>query len=329
MDQFDRGRHPERSKILPTASGPIGEDDRMTEPNLLHAAVDELYSSPMTEFTGRRKALAAAARQAGEKDAATAIGALRKPTLSADTLNRLVRAAPDEVDELLTLGADLRQAEKSLDGPALRELSGRRKALVADLTRLAFDITEQLNPSPSIRDEVVATLNAALADEQVADRLVSGALVTQARWDGFGSTSLPELAAVLPLRRPRTPPSSRPQRPRPAPPAPPRPAPEPDRTPDRKLDRAARERKAAQDRTRREAQKRIAAARQEADDAAREAADAAAELIAVDQRIDELTTELTEQRRRLAAAQKRSRSADIRKRAAQLALTRAGGDRSD
>jgi len=171
----------------------------MTGPSLLQNAVDELYSHPMSEFTGRRKALAAAAKKAGDREISAQIAALRKPTVAADTVNRLVRAAADEVGELLDLGVQLREAEKALNGPELRELSAKRRHLVSDLARLAFDITEQAAPSASVREEVTSTLNAALADENIADMLLSGALVTQARWDGFGSTSLPELAVVLPL----------------------------------------------------------------------------------------------------------------------------------
>ena len=182
-----------------------GKNEPVTSPSLLQAAVDELYSEPLAEFTARRKTLAAAAKKAGDRVAAMAIGALRKPTLSADTVNRLVRHAPREVDELLQLGTELRTAEKALDAAELRRLGDRRRRLVGDLTQLAFDITEQSSPSGAVRDEVTATLNAALADEEVAQRLVSGALVTQARWDGFGSTQLPELAASIPLAPPRRP----------------------------------------------------------------------------------------------------------------------------
>ena len=134
----------------------------MSGPSLLQAAVDELYSSPMAEFTARRKALAAAARKSGERETAGEIAGLRKPTVSADTLNRLVRVAPDEVGELLDLGAELRAAEKALDGPALRELSTKRRHLVGELANLAFEITDQQSPSAAVRDEVTATLNAAL-----------------------------------------------------------------------------------------------------------------------------------------------------------------------
>ena len=175
------------------------QDDPVTGPSSLRTAVDELYSNPMSEFTARRKTLAAAAKKAGDTEAAAHILGLRKPTLAADTVNRLVRVARTEIDELLVLGSRLREAEKALNGPEMRKLSGRRRQLVNDLTRLAFDITDQPAPSASVREGVISTLNAALADEDIADMLLSGALVTQARWDGFGATSLPELATVLPL----------------------------------------------------------------------------------------------------------------------------------
>lgn len=175
------------------------QDEPVTGPSSLRTAVDELYSNPMSEFTARRKTLAAAAKKAGDTEAAAHILGLRKPTLAADTVNRLVRVARTEIDELLVLGSRLREAEKALNGPEMRKLSGRRRQLVNDLTRLAFDITDQPAPSASVREGVISTLNAALADEDIADMLLSGALVTQARWDGFGATSLPELATVLPL----------------------------------------------------------------------------------------------------------------------------------
>lgn len=175
------------------------QDEPVTGPSSLRTAVDELYSNPMSDFTARRKTLAAAAKKAGDTEAAAHILGLRKPTLAADTVNRLVRVARTEIDELLVLGSRLREAEKALNGPEMRKLSGRRRQLVNDLTRLAFDITDQPAPSASVREGVISTLNAALADEDIADMLLSGALVTQARWDGFGATSLPELATVLPL----------------------------------------------------------------------------------------------------------------------------------
>lgn len=328
--------------------------------------MEELYSSPMPEFTVRRKTLAAAAKKAGDKDLAVQIAGLRKPTVAADTVNRLVRAAPDEVEELLALGAELRKAEQALNGPAMRELSGKRRQLVNDLTRLAFEITDQSAPSAAIREEVSSTLNAALADENIADMLMSGALVTQARWDGFGSTSLPELAAVLPLDPNRRRKSARPETTGPDGPddakpkakaaatvsearAVPKTPIEPDQGRATKAAKAQAERaeaqaeraeaeraKAAQEAKNREERERAAAeqsrrleaARSEAR-AAQDAADRAhSELQDIDRRISELNVQLAHQRKLLAQAQRTVREADSRQRAAQLALTRAGGSAS-
>lgn len=332
----------------------------VTGPSLLQAAVEELYSRPMAEFVARRTALAAAARKAGDRPAAAQIAGLRKPTLSADTLNRLVRTAPEEVDELLKLGADLRAAEKALDASALRELSAKRRALVNDLTQLAFDITDQAAPSASVRDELTATLNAALADEAVAERLTSGAMVTQARWDGFGSASLPELATLLPLRPRRPPPAGR----QPAaqlPPAQPSPVKEPpakrpaarqarpsatapaastpaantgqENTPeendsaknDREASAAESQRAAARSRAARERTERMEAAHREAAEADAAAKAAAQALADIDRRISELSIQLAHERQLLTRAQQDVRAAETRRRASLLALTRAGG----
>ena len=322
-------------RLRRTARPAISQDELVTAPDL-HSAVEELYSSPAAEFTARRKALSASARSGGDRDLAVQIAALRKPTLSADTLNRLVRAAPEAVEELLDLGTALRSAEKALDAAALRELSGTRRSLVNDLAQLAFDITELAAPSSSTRDEVVATLNAALADEQVADRLMSGALVTQARWDGFGSTSLPELAAVIPMLRTRTPPADRtstgreePERPKPGTATP------QSRAAERKADDRRTAQQQAADRaavTRREAEdervRRLEAARREADEAEQAAAAAAQEVADIDRRIGELGLQLAHQRELLAQAQRTARSTENRRRAAHLALTRSGGSAS-
>ena len=327
-------------------------DGAVTDTDLLRDAVDELYSQPMPEFTARRRALAAAAKKAGEKEVAAQIGALRKPTLSADTVNRLVRAAPDKTDELLQLGVSLRAAEKALNGAALRELSGQRRRLVHDLAQLAFDLTDQPSPSASVREEVTSTLNAALADENILDMMMSGALVTQARWDGFGSTSLPELAAVLPLRpadrqRQTQRKADRTEQPdvpvtdttsttttttktTTAPAAGRRP---PDAATRAAVARAAESRRIAErqraDRARVEEQKqqRLELAQQESDEA-----DSAAELAqdtvdAIDRKLGELNMQLAHQRKLLDAAQQELRAAQQRRRSARLALTRAGGTR--
>jgi hypothetical protein len=128
----------------------------------------------------RRGELVARAREAGQPDAAKQIGALRKPTRSAWVVNRLVRADPEVTGRLAALAAELR--EPGLDGARIRELTTARARLVDELTRQALD---DLPAAPAgLREEVTATLDAALADPDVAANL--GTLVRAAHWAGFG-----------------------------------------------------------------------------------------------------------------------------------------------
>ncbi len=176
-------------------------------------AIDELYSIDPDDFMQRRAALATQAR-ASDKTAAKNIAALRKPTRSAYALNRLVRADPAPAQRLAELGGQLLAAQESLDGTKLRELSTLRRGLVEELADEAFEAAELRSPPPAVRDEVVSTLNAAVADESVLEQLRTGTLLRSARWDGFGFASPPELSVLRPTprRQPRATPPVTPAR---------------------------------------------------------------------------------------------------------------------
>jgi hypothetical protein len=149
----------------------------------LSEAIDELYSADPDEFTARRKDLATQARAAGDKAAAKEIAALAKPTRSAWLVNRLVRTDPSVPGRLAKIGDQLRAGEATLDGPAIRKLSVARRALVDALVRQAV---AESNASATLREEVTETLNAALADPEVATQVAAGTLVRAAHWAGFG-----------------------------------------------------------------------------------------------------------------------------------------------
>ena len=150
------------------------------------AAAAELYGADPEAFTERRKALAEAAKTAGDKSAATAIAALRKPTRAAWVANRLARADPGAPARLAALAAALRAAEQAKDGTRLRELSAERGALIDALTAQALASASVPDPSASLRDEVSATLTAALADPATAAEFAAGTLTKAAHWSGFG-----------------------------------------------------------------------------------------------------------------------------------------------
>lgn len=171
----------------------------MAEPGLQEAAIEELYGLDPAAFLDRRNELAAAAKESGDKEAAGQIAALRKPTQSAHALNMLVRSDPAQAEALVELSAEFRTAERSLDGAALRELTKQRRKLIDDLARQAFRAISTRSPSSGLREEVVSTLNAALADPGVAEQLCAGTLLRAARWDGFGSAGTPQLSVVRPV----------------------------------------------------------------------------------------------------------------------------------
>jgi hypothetical protein len=169
--------------------------DEETTDTVAHAT-DALYAAAPDDFMTLRAELATQARTSGDPIAAKSIAALRKPTVSASIVNRLVHDDPSSVERLADLSARLREAHDALDAAVLRDLSGERRALVGELTRAALDHAGQRNSSAAVRDEVIATFDAAVADPDVANRL--GRLTRSAHWSGFGFpvTGSPELTLV-------------------------------------------------------------------------------------------------------------------------------------
>jgi hypothetical protein len=151
--------------------------------DLLANAEAELYEADPDGFTERRQELVTSAREAGQAAVARQIAGLRKPTRSAWVVNRLVRADPQVADRLAALAAELR-AEPSMDGARIRELTAARGRLVDELTRQALQVSDLPAPPAALREEVTATLDAAIADPEVAANL--GTLVRAAHWAGFG-----------------------------------------------------------------------------------------------------------------------------------------------
>ncbi len=148
----------------------------------------ELYGLVPERFTAVRNARAKEARGAGDKALADAIGSLRRPSVSAWLVNLLARNAPRELDEFLSLADQLRAAQVSLAGDELRRLSGQRHRVVAALVREALRLADR-NDHPTgvaVEREVTSTLEAALADQEAADAVRSGRLMTALRYSGFG-----------------------------------------------------------------------------------------------------------------------------------------------
>ena len=154
----------------------------------LASAAEELYALSPGDFTAARDERVARARTSGNRDLARAIGALRRPAVSAWLVNQLVREAGDQVGELLALGESLRQAQKDLAGDQVRELSAQRRRLVAGLVAEAKRLAER-DGRPAglqVEREVEATLQAALADAGAAAAVRAGCLASPLSYAGLG-----------------------------------------------------------------------------------------------------------------------------------------------
>ncbi|WP_076262120.1 hypothetical protein [Intrasporangium flavum] len=169
----------------------------------LRAAVEELYAETPSRFTARRSELAAQAKDAGDKQLAAAVTALRKPTVAAWAVNHFVRTCRDEVDELRSFAELLREAQRTLDADQLRVLGrerSRRVDAVADrVAEEAASAGQRVGGGVAV--EVRDTLTALIADEDAEASVLTGALVKALSYSGFGSVDLEDALALEDLPR--------------------------------------------------------------------------------------------------------------------------------
>ncbi len=168
----------------------------MTRDALL-AEADDLFALPLDQFTAARDARAKALK--GEDAALAAqVKALRKPALAAWVVNLLVRREAGQADQVLTVGAALREAQASLDGAELRELTRQRRQLTAAVTTRARALAAEAGHrvTESVAEQVEATLTAAMLDEGAAAAVRTGLLVAPLRATGVDAV---DAAAALAL----------------------------------------------------------------------------------------------------------------------------------
>ncbi|QSB15429.1 hypothetical protein JQS43_03455 [Natronosporangium hydrolyticum] len=167
--------------------------------DVVSAAADRLYAVPPRRFVAERTAAAATARASGDRAAASAITKLRRPTVAAWLVNLLALRRPELVDGLVELAESLRGAQRRLDGAALRELAGQRRAavsaLVSEARTLAVAADRESAAGALPLGEVETTLHAALAEPAVAEQVRSGRLLKGVAPTGFGAAA-PRLRLV-------------------------------------------------------------------------------------------------------------------------------------
>lgn len=153
---------------------------------------EALYGLALGEFTSRRDARAKELK-AEDAELAKAVKALKKPSLAAWVLNLLVRREPDQVAQLVSVGAALRDAAESLDAAQLRALTAQRRQLTAAVTTVArrHALAEGQKVTESVAEEVEGALTAAMVSASAAEALQSGLLVR-----AFATTGVDDLDAT-------------------------------------------------------------------------------------------------------------------------------------
>jgi len=144
----------------------------------LGAATTALYELRPDEFTAARNARAQAAKP-DDRELAARIQELRRPSPAAWLVNQLVRHRQAEVEAVLELGAEARDAQGRFDAVELAELGRQRRRLVSAVAGEAGELAEELGAPvrTPVLDEVAQTLQAAMSDAAAADAVRSGRLV--------------------------------------------------------------------------------------------------------------------------------------------------------
>ncbi|WP_258723351.1 hypothetical protein [Cellulomonas sp. NS3] len=165
----------------------------------LRDVAHELYGLAPADFTAARNARAKEARAAKDRALATRLAALPRPSAAAWAVNLLVRRDPGLVDQLLSMGAALREAQASLSGADLRDLNRQQHQLLVEVRRRAEAAARDAGHplSPTIAQNVHATLHAAMADPDAAEAVRSGLLVADLQSTGFGPVDVD--GAVAPV----------------------------------------------------------------------------------------------------------------------------------
>ena len=93
----------------------------------------ELYALRPGEFVAARNAKVAEARAAGDRELATEIKAMRRPTVSAWVTNLFAHEQGERIEQLFALGVALREAQTALSADKLRRLGAQRRQVITAL----------------------------------------------------------------------------------------------------------------------------------------------------------------------------------------------------
>ena len=167
--------------------------------------IDSLYALPLAEFTRARDLAASELRTAGQRENAERVKALRKPTVAAAAVNRLVREHRDEVERFLRAAVALREAQFSGKGDLAAARKDERDAL-DHLTRLGSEAVRQSLLAAAVDDDAARQVLEARLDRELEPRGFGTLLAyappaaTKPREAAAGTRGRPPAAAAPPAK---------------------------------------------------------------------------------------------------------------------------------
>jgi hypothetical protein len=182
----------------------------------LESELDRLYALEPGEFVPERDRLARELKDAGRREESEQVKSLRKPTVSAATINQLSRRERRDVDLLLDAGHRLREAQQRLlageDPGSLDDARRIEREALGKLRRAAQRIlAESGRESSTTLDRVMATLQAAAVSDEGRELLALGRLSGDLEAAGFDllaplASGAPKRKRAAPKKKPAAPP---------------------------------------------------------------------------------------------------------------------------
>ena len=160
--------------------------------------IDRLYALPLEEFTRERDELAKRLRKGDDGDAATAVKALKKPSVAAWAVNQVRRDRPDDVRRLIEVTEELHRVYAGLSSAGARErleeASEMQRELIRALVRCAAQLLEAggHGATEATLGKVADTFRAAALDDELRAQLADGRVVKERQAAGLGPPPAPK-----------------------------------------------------------------------------------------------------------------------------------------
>ena len=151
--------------------------------------LDDLYAVPLDQFVKVRNEIAARLKKDRAEAAAARVAALKKPSVSAWTVNQLSRSGSLDLQRLIRAGEALEVAQsRAISGEDSSGFEEARRDEAAAISLLRNAAKEVLaGASSAVLDRIVSTLRAGVATPEGRTLLKQGRLTEDIEPTGFGS----------------------------------------------------------------------------------------------------------------------------------------------